>query len=138
MCYNNQVNEIWRHGQAVRQRSATPLSPVRFRVTPPAKKDTFKVSFFAGGVTPSLSRVFWRPRAQENRFAFAARRSESDSRSEAFSRRRACEFSPKVRFREKDRRRPPVPTMRLTAGSSPRPTLDRMHLLCYTKVSMIL
>ena len=29
---------IRRHGQAVRQRSATPLSPVRFRVAPPEKK----------------------------------------------------------------------------------------------------
>ena len=38
MCYNVQVNEIWCHGQAVRQRSATPLSPVRFRVAPPTIK----------------------------------------------------------------------------------------------------
>ena len=29
---------IRRHGQAVRQRSATPLSPVRFRVAPPKRK----------------------------------------------------------------------------------------------------
>ena len=27
--------QIWRHSQAVRQRSAKPLSPVRFRVSPP-------------------------------------------------------------------------------------------------------
>ena len=31
-------------------------------------------------------------------FAFAARRSESGSRSETFSRRRACKFSPQARF----------------------------------------
>ena len=30
---------IRRHGQAVRQRSATPLSPVRFRVAPPRRVD---------------------------------------------------------------------------------------------------
>ena len=30
---------IRRHGQAVRQRSATPLSPVRFRVAPPKTKN---------------------------------------------------------------------------------------------------
>ena len=29
---------IWRHSQAVRQRSAKPLSPVRFRVAPPKAK----------------------------------------------------------------------------------------------------
>ena len=28
----------WRHSQAVRQRSATPLSPVRFRVAPPKRE----------------------------------------------------------------------------------------------------
>ena len=33
------------------------------------------------------------PAARLAGFAFAARRSESDSRSEAFSRRRACEYS---------------------------------------------
>ena len=38
VCYNMQVNQIWCHGQAVRQRSATPLSPVRFRVAPPTQK----------------------------------------------------------------------------------------------------
>ena len=42
-------------------------------------------------------------KAQRIRFAFAARRSASDSRSEAFARRRACEFSPQARFREHGR-----------------------------------
>ena len=36
----------WRHSQAVRQRSAKPLSPVRFRVAPPMKKDTRQGVFF--------------------------------------------------------------------------------------------
>ena len=39
---------IRRHGQAVRQRSATPLSPVRFRVAPPEKSEQVKdlLAFF--------------------------------------------------------------------------------------------
>ena len=38
---------IRRHGQAVRQRSATPISPVRFRVAPPKKRALRKqCSFF--------------------------------------------------------------------------------------------
>ena len=37
--------KIWRYGQAVRQRSATPLSPVRFRVAPPKIKATFRGRF---------------------------------------------------------------------------------------------
>ena len=42
-------NNIWRHSQAVRQRSAKPSSPVRFRVAPPrnpTEKDTISVGFF--------------------------------------------------------------------------------------------
>ena len=30
------INYVWRHSQAVRQRSAKPLSPVRFWVSPPS------------------------------------------------------------------------------------------------------
>ena len=47
---------IWRHSQAVRQRSAKPLSPVRFRVPPPGrekrrlKKSAFSSIFFHAGV----------------------------------------------------------------------------------------
>ena len=43
--------QIWRHGQAVRQRSATPLSPVRFRVAPPKQKAPNRVLFRFGEVT---------------------------------------------------------------------------------------
>ncbi len=42
------VNSIWRHSQAVRQRSAKPSSPVRFRVAPPRNPteiDTISVGF---------------------------------------------------------------------------------------------
>ena len=34
---------IRRHGQAVRQRSATPISPVRFRVAPPKNRQVRSV-----------------------------------------------------------------------------------------------
>ena len=47
LCYNIRVNEIWCHGQAVRQRSATPLSPVRFRVAPPTKSSENRKIFTA-------------------------------------------------------------------------------------------
>ena len=43
------INFIWRHSQAVRQRSAKPSPPVRFWVAPPAKysrNDTIREYFF--------------------------------------------------------------------------------------------
>ena len=47
-----------RHGQAVRQRSATPLSPVRFRVAPPKTKNqsvrTGFLFFASSPVGPAL------------------------------------------------------------------------------------
>ena len=39
------TNRIWRHGQVVRQRSATPLPPVRIWVAPPIRKAHHKVCF---------------------------------------------------------------------------------------------
>ena len=47
---------IWRHSQGVRQRSATPLSPVRIRVSPLQQKSCPTDSFFAviGHVLPAI------------------------------------------------------------------------------------
>ena len=39
------VIRLWRHSQAVRQRSAKPLSPVRFRVAPSKQKALRKKCF---------------------------------------------------------------------------------------------
>ncbi len=50
-CYNKRVSEaqinfIWRHSQVVRQRSATPLSPVQIWLAPLLKVLAFCKSFF--------------------------------------------------------------------------------------------
>ncbi len=55
------INRVWRHSQVVRQRSATPLSPVQIWVAPPGKStnlDTRLVLFstksvFADGINQS-------------------------------------------------------------------------------------
>ncbi len=61
---------IRRHGQAVRQRSATPLSPVRFRVAPPKKKSTaIAVLFFFGRATHESDRA---RRFKQNRTHFSS------------------------------------------------------------------
>ena len=48
------IRSIWRHSQAVRQRSAKPSSPVRFRVAPPKRKAPCGVLFSLE--TPSTNR----------------------------------------------------------------------------------
>ena len=53
MCYNTRALKkrpniyIWRHSQAVRQRSAKPLSPVRFRVAPPKNPESSAFRIFS-------------------------------------------------------------------------------------------
>ena len=44
------ISYIWRHGQVVRQRSATPLSPVQIWLAPlfRTRKSKFLSSFFVG------------------------------------------------------------------------------------------
>ena len=91
-------NKIRRHSQAVRQRSAKPSSPVRFRVAPPAEKPTHRVGFSVGGAT--LLSIALVAQGAANRFAFAARRSAS-----SLARRRASEFSPEVKFRVYSKRK---------------------------------
>ena len=84
-----------RHSQAVRQRSAKPSSPVRFRVAPPSQTPPFAGVFFCdGGVTPH--RTGLRPRSARSgiRSASAARRSTS-----SLVRRRARGYSPQAKFR---------------------------------------
>ena len=49
--------KIWRYGQAVRQRSATPLSPVRFRVAPPTQTHPKGAFFCVGGATKKEKRL---------------------------------------------------------------------------------
>ena len=65
---------IWRHSQAVRQRSAKPLSPVRFRVAPPKEKHPKMGCFSFGYAIPPLS--------DRLRAAFAARNPVRICRSE--------------------------------------------------------
>ena len=83
---------FWRHSQAVRQRSAKPSSPVRFRVAPPTEKHPFGCFSVGGATLLSIALV---AQSAANRFAFAARRSAS-----SLARRRASESSPKVKFRD--------------------------------------
>ena len=86
-------NKIRRHSQAVRQRSAKPSSPVRFRVAPPTEKPTRWVGFSVGGAT--LLSIALVAQSAANRFAFAAQRSAS-----SLARRRVSESSPKGKFRD--------------------------------------
>ena len=67
-----------RHSQAVRQRSAKPSSPVRFRVAPPKRKHPIP-GCFRFLVAPLLHRAGLRPRFARSgiRSASAARRSTS-------------------------------------------------------------
>ena len=93
-------NKIRRHSQAVRQRSAKPSSPVRFRVAPPTEKHP-NGCFSVGGAT--LLSIVLVAQSAANRFAFAARRSAS-----SLARRRASESSPKVKFRDYSNRKAPI------------------------------
>ena len=92
-------NKIRRHSQAVRQRSAKPSSPVRFRVAPPTEKHP-NGCFSVGGAT--LLSIVLVAQSAANRFAFAVRRSAS-----SLARRRASESSPKVKFRDYSNRKAP-------------------------------
>ena len=85
-------NKIRRHSQAVRQRSAKPSSPVRFRVAPPTEKHPFGCFSVGGATLLSIALV---AQSAANQFAFATRRSAS-----SLARRRASESSPKVKFRD--------------------------------------
>ena len=58
--------QIRRHGQAVRQRSATPLSPVRFRVAPP-KNPARKCGIFTFYLLPLHSYLKWQDFLGSNR-----------------------------------------------------------------------
>ena len=49
-------NKIRCHGQVVRHRSATPLSPVQIRVAPPKEKPTLVVGFSFGNAGLALNR----------------------------------------------------------------------------------
>ena len=69
MCYNSPVEKIWRHGQVVRQRSATPLSPVRIWVAPP-KKDRHPFGCLSFFVPYSLIGLGFCALTHKNQFAF--------------------------------------------------------------------
>ena len=90
-------NKIRRHSQAVRQRSAKPSSPVRFRVAPPTEKHPFGCFSVGGATLLSIALV---AQSAANRFAFATRRSAS-----SLARRRGSESSSKVKFRVYSKRK---------------------------------
>ena len=121
------IRSIRRHSQAVRQRSAKPSSPVRFRVAPPKEKPP-KMGCFSfgyaihppsGRLRAALRHGIW--------FASAARRSTS-----SLVRRRACRYSPLAKYRVA--RHPFI-------GSAPcRPAANSevtrvLSLLCYLSFS---
>ena len=103
---------IRRHGQAVRQRSATPLSPVRFRVAPPKRKALHTQCF---SFWTCYARIEPRSVAAGGRIrsAFAARRSTS-----SLVRRRASEYSRKAR----------------NSGNSLKAPLAFHPKVCYNKI----
>ncbi len=53
-------NFIWRHSQVVRQRSATPSSPVQIWVAPPEIRTRKCADFYLLSVFYSLNEVFWK------------------------------------------------------------------------------
>ena len=96
--YDNIVGkptDIRRYGQAVRQRSATPLSPVRFRVAPPKQKALRKKCFLFWSCYARFKPRPARHRRSGIRFAFATRRSGS-----SLTRQRVSESSPTAKFWE--------------------------------------
>ena len=89
------VSFLRRHSQAVRQRSAKPSSPVRFRVAPPKRKHPEMGCFRFGNTTPPSDRAPPALARSGIRSASAARRSAS-----SLARRRARGYSPNGRNSE--------------------------------------
>ena len=88
--------KIRRYGQAVRQRSATPLSPVRFRVAPPENEATQQGCFFRSLEAPLSHRIALCRRRRQNPVRISARRASGSSLTSG----EGEIYSPKAKFRK--------------------------------------